>query len=321
MKKYQSIEQFRNVIQKVRMNHDYVGKDENGNAVYNHTTPYPTLTFRGTVKLHGTNGAVVLYKDGRIQYQSRGRVLSLGSDNAGFYAAMAGLDFTPLFDQIGEFNDYIAIYGEWCGGNIQSNVAIHGLPKMFVIFDVVIDGEYQPFDLHLTIPEHLREARVFSILEVPVYFIDIDFNEPEKATNELIEMTITIENECPVGKAFGKSGIGEGIVFSEINNPSLKFKSKGEKHSSSKVKTLNAVDIEELNSLSEFVEYVCTVNRMKQGLENVESLDIKHTGTFIKWVVNDILKEEHDTIVANGIEWKKVAGLIGKKCSEFFRNV
>ena len=33
-----------------------------------------------------------------------------------------------------KFNDYCAIYGEWCGGNIQKGVAINGLNKMFVIF-------------------------------------------------------------------------------------------------------------------------------------------------------------------------------------------
>ena len=48
MKKYNSIEQFRNVIRKVKERHDYQGKDENGNAIYAHTSNYPTLKFRGS---------------------------------------------------------------------------------------------------------------------------------------------------------------------------------------------------------------------------------------------------------------------------------
>lgn len=61
MKKYPSIEQFRNVIKTVRFNHDFQGKDENGNPIYQHKENYPTLKFQGTVKLHGTNAAIVKY--------------------------------------------------------------------------------------------------------------------------------------------------------------------------------------------------------------------------------------------------------------------
>ena len=54
MKKYPSIDQFRNVIRAVKTNHDYQGKDtETGEPIYQHTSPYPTLTFNGTVKIHG----------------------------------------------------------------------------------------------------------------------------------------------------------------------------------------------------------------------------------------------------------------------------
>ena len=34
MKKYPSIEQFRNVIRSVKTNHDYQGKDEKSKAIY-----------------------------------------------------------------------------------------------------------------------------------------------------------------------------------------------------------------------------------------------------------------------------------------------
>lgn len=53
MKKFTEIGQFRQVVTEVRSHWDYSGRDENGDAKYNHTSPYPTLRFRGTVKLHG----------------------------------------------------------------------------------------------------------------------------------------------------------------------------------------------------------------------------------------------------------------------------
>lgn len=81
MKKFPSIEQFRHVIRHVKVNHDFKGVGENGDAVYRHDSPYPTLTFTGTVKIHGTNAAIVKHSSGEIQYQSRENVLSLTKDS------------------------------------------------------------------------------------------------------------------------------------------------------------------------------------------------------------------------------------------------
>ena len=169
MKKYSSIEQFRTVIKEVRMHFDFKGKDENGKAIYQHTENYPTLKFRGTVKLHGTNASIVKYSDGRFEFQSRERVLSLDDDNADFMAEMLQKDYQSLFDGI-EFTDYIVIYGEWCGGNIQKKVALNKLPKMFVIFGVKVDGEWMDLQSNLA----MNESRIYNILQFPSYDVDID---------------------------------------------------------------------------------------------------------------------------------------------------
>lgn len=69
MLKYPSIDQFRNVVRIVKTNHDYQGKDEvTGEVIYSHDSPYPTMSFKGTVKLHGTNAGIVKYKDNSIVY-------------------------------------------------------------------------------------------------------------------------------------------------------------------------------------------------------------------------------------------------------------
>lgn len=65
------------------------------------------------------------------------------------------------------------------------------------------------------------------------------------------------------------------------------------------------------------MEYAVTENRLNQGLENVE-LDVTKTGDFIKWVANDILKEESDTLSENNLEWRSVAGKVANKAKEFF---
>ena len=62
-KGYPDIKQFREILKQVRDNFDFKGKDENGDVIYLHDSPYPVLTFTGTVKIHGTNGVFVLFKD------------------------------------------------------------------------------------------------------------------------------------------------------------------------------------------------------------------------------------------------------------------
>lgn len=298
MKKFPSLNQFRNVVREVKSNHDYKGKDEQGNPIYLHDKPYPTLKFKGTIKAHGTNAGIVKYKD-RIEFQSRERVLSLESDNANFYSTFYNKDLSNLFKYI-EFEEYVAIYGEWCCGNIQKGVALTQIPeKKFIIFGLKVD------DVWLDFNENLKDESlsIYNINQFKTYNIDIDFNNPELSQNKLIDMTIEVENECPIGKHFGVSGIGEGIVFQCETNKDLIFKSKGEKHSVTKVKKLNSVDTEKLESVDKFVEYSCTENRLNQGLENV-SLDVKNVGLFIKWIANDIIKEEQDTLLNNNLTTK-----------------
>lgn len=319
MKKFPSIEQFRHVIREVQLMHDYQGKDETNNPIYQHLTPYPVIDFAATVKLHGTNAAIVKYKSGEVQFQSRENVLSLQKDNAQFMLNMMGKNLDFLFDGI-EFDDYIAVYGEWCGQGIQKGVAISELPKMFVIFGWRIDGEWVD-----NIERFDPDQKIYDIRQFPTYQISIDFNQPEMIQAHLTELTNEVENECPVGKYFGVSGVGEGIVFSaNYNGKRLTFKSKGEKHSVSKGKTLNSIDVELLENLNEFVNYAVTENRLKQGIDKLKEMQLpiteKSTGDFLRWVANDILKEETDTIVRNGLDVKKLNPLISKVARQWYFN-
>ena len=317
MIKYPSTPQFRNIIQDIRTRHDYVGKDDDGKPIYKHTTPYPILEFEGTVKLHGTNAAVVKYFDGNIEYQSRERILSLEYDNSNFMLTMSSKNLDGLFDKL-TWTESCAIYGEWCGRGIQKGVAINELEKMFVIFAVKVDGIFTelPPDLHD------NEQGIWNIKQFKTYNILVDFNNPQLSQNKIIELTNEVEKECPVGKHFGVSGVGEGIVFRCKHYPDIIFKSKGEKHSSSKVKTLSAIDVDRLNTINEFVTYAVTENRLEQGIqylkENLHEISVKSTGLFVKWVVNDVLKEEMDTLTENGLVPKDVGSPINKVAKVWF---
>ena len=339
MIKFPSIEQFRTVVTNINRHYNYVGLDENGDAIYDHTLPKPTLTFKGTVKLHGTNAAVCYNTDGGFWVQSRENIITVEKDNAGFsFFAESNKDvFNKLFQEIQKETNVsyehntVTIYGEWCGGNIQKGVGITNLPKSFFIFGVKIspivadEEELKTNPAYWVDYSYLKspENKIYNINDFPTYSIDIDFNMPALVQNQLSELTIAVEEECPVAKAFGFSGIGEGIVWStEVKGIVHRFKVKGERHSSSKVKTLASVDVEKLEGIQKFVEYALTESRFNQALENTfindEPIDVKKMGDGIRWVVNDVVKEEMDTMVANNIEPKEINKYLSSKVREMF---
>lgn len=321
MNRFPSVKQFREVIRMVQQKARFMGLDDSGEPIINPAPKFPKLTFRGSVKLHGTNAAVVFGGDG-ITYQSRERVLTHDSDNAGFYNHM--IEFKEELKQLDEMirstaeipaGATVAVFGEWCGGNIQKSVALNGLPKMFVVFAIKANDEWLDLDAIGDIT--IKAASIFSVSEFDQFDIEIDFSRPEIAQNVLGSITERVEARCPVAAEFGSIGIGEGVVWRCVTDPSSEywFKVKGEKHSATKVKTLAAVDVEAIQNLRDFVSNTVTEARLEQGLQNLvreklKPLEISSMGDFIRWVYGDVIKEESDTISANGLDAKKLGGPI-----------
>lgn len=307
--KYPSTGQFRNVVKALK-----------GNGIQR---------YQGTVKLHGTNGNLVMFEDGKFYCQSKERMLASGCDNAGFWEAMQDVDLESLFDKV-KANYYAAngveapypiiISGEWAGGNIQKGVAINGLHKFFYIFGVKCGDKWQPLEQYQDVKD--PEFYVFNALQFPVFEVDIDFSRPELVQNTLVEITTKVEDQCPVGAFFGVNGIGEGVVWKPVDPELLTdtdtwFKVKGEKHSVSKVNVLASVSPEKLASIQEFVEYACTAQRMDQAIAEV-GLDFKTIGAFFSWMNRDIAKEEMDVLDANGLTMNEVGKSITAKAKKYF---
>jgi len=118
--------------------------------------------------------------------------------------------------------------------------------------------------------------------------------------------------------------VGEGVCYEGyFKDCRYIFKVKGEKHSSSKVKKLAEVDVEKINSIKEFASYVVTENRLNQAIEQVFTCnsiepDRKHTGDFLKWIANDVAKEEMDTLVENGFEPNDVMPYVKEHARKWF---
>lgn len=338
---FPSIERFANVITSINRQYNFVGLDGEGNAIYDHTKSKPTLTFKGTVKLHGTNFGVCFNDQDGIWVQSRENIITPEKDNAGsaFFVESKKHIFKALFDEIADrYNvdtskNTITIYGEWAGGSIQKGVAISQLEKSVYIFGVKISPHLKDED-DKTLAYWVDSSRVsspddkiYNVEDFPTFDITIDFNNPLLSQNKIIELTLEVEELCPVGKALGVEGIGEGLVFSYLdeNGQMYRFKSKGEKHAKgSKVTTLKPVDEEKLNKIINLVNKVTPDWRLQQAMEktfdimNGGQIDVKRMGDYIKNVMADVLKEELETIASEGLEFKDINSKIAERSRKYF---
>ena len=347
---FPSIRQYKDAIKQIQQSAKF------------HEVSIPTLRFYGTVKLHGTNAGIVCDSAGKWHTQSRERAIVPGDDNAGFAGAVYGSAeaWNKVFENLGvsklSEKQQLCVFGEWCGGNIQKGVGISKLPKMFVVFGVGVatqeqtEGGEEHFNIawwELT-PElrelftaELRNFQFHFSTDFETFFVDVDCEVPALQQNEFAKLTLAVEEECPVAKQLLPDSeeilIGEGIVWEVdlggstydplLRNTlrTLRFKTKGEKHSASKVKVVAQVDETKVKGIEEFVEFACTQNRLQQGLDKLAEKGLEpvseNTGEFIRWVIGDIAKEEAGTLEASGLTLKEVSNRIASKARSFYSNL
>ena len=189
MIKFPSVEHFRKIVKEV--------------VTSSRPNNIPTLSFTGTVKLHGVNVGVLFDVDENqeiihITAQSRNNELSIEKDHYGFCAFTQQpltLEFlketaNKIIQESSKPVDKIVVFGEFCGKSIQSKVAIKELDRMFVVFDILIlykDGvqKYQPEFMSLF---ENSEIHVFNINMFKTWHLDINFNHPEKAHSQTFKI-------------------------------------------------------------------------------------------------------------------------------------
>lgn len=343
-----SIAQFRNIVTSIKHQSRFTGIDpDSGTPVYNRD-PLPKLIGTASEKIHGTNAAICFSNPDGFWIQSRKNIITSEKDNAG--CAFAVLQTEPEWMDIilGLSTEYnidldkyiISVFFEWAGGSIQKNSALTGVDKKALIFQ---HFKVSPLDTPLEDDGNKESAiwletciqgrwvdhpayNINNIMNFTTWDIDIDFDNPAKSQNMMIKLVEeVIEPSSPVGKQFSQKGnIGEGIVVTVEYKDSLhKFKVKGDKHSSSKVKKLKPVDEAKENAKREFANYACPAWRLEQMWKELEDehgkpVVIQMTGEFLSMVHRDVIKEESDVLAEKGLEPKEVNGMISQVARTWF---
>lgn len=149
-------------------------------------------------KLDGTNGQLWWDEEKGLQAGSRNRVLSVGSDNAGFYAhALADTRYTDLFAGFPE----VRLYGEWLVPHSLQTYRDDAWRK-FYVFDIMgPNGDLYHYD------------RVQNILDA----YDIDYLAPLAILKNPSYEQLQGVLERNVFLIKDGEGVGEGIVLKNYN--------------------------------------------------------------------------------------------------------
>ena len=358
--KFHSTNQYRNVVKSVKDQAAFQGLDGEGKAILDYTKPAPTLTYVGTVKLHGTNGSIILHENGDISFHSKSQLLgfvregefTLLSDNAEFAQTMSrrmdsvyeivenarriakGYNGVELFP--------LKISGEWCGQGIQKGVGISYLPKKsFFIFGIKAgetDQNHKQGWLPITAlessalsSESTQEDGIYSITDFPTMEVEIDFSQPEFAQKFLVQATEECENVCPVSKQLNLCNpegepqtLGEGWVWTPVD-PDYCWDSsnwfKTKGKKHSVSKTKSVAAIDPVK-LANIQEFIEYAVTENRMEQGVQEvgLDQKLVGAFIGWVNKDINKEEGDVLEKNNLTMKDVGKYTANTAREFYLN-
>ncbi len=324
--------------------HHLIASFQKEGEVFGDAFVMPKIPYRAKVKLDGTNAAVQMHADGRCIAQSRSRLIHAAEDNLGFAAWLEQhkdyfRDLNKRLHQDPPVSGPILLFGEWCGQGIQKRTAISKIPRrVFAIFAILWGDpsigmahiEIEPERLRALIPEH----EDIHILPWHHEIIEIDFasqSSLQLAADTINTLVASVEFCDPwVAEVFGVEGLGEGVVMYPLLTEadpmwrtrwaSLLFKAKGEKHQAVRQKSPVQLAPEHVASVQAFVDLVLTPARLEQGLQEAcGGIAIpEKIGDFLRWVGQDVKKENTLEAEANGLDWKDIVKPLSQTALRWF---
>lgn len=278
------------------------------------------VVFEGTVKVHGTNARITYHNNGSVVYGSRNED-GLTGGHFGF------VEWAKSNHELMSVNDVsfpYTVYGEWAGKGIQAGIPYEKVFIPFALRDKF--GWMYPRKIKVS-GQALKDVYPVDMFGTyqTVWTKEAGFN-----AEQILSIVEEVEKSCPVAAHFGFPGsVGEGVVFTPtynhspyvsvkdgfVHNPSYSLKAKGEKHAVAKS---NQFKKEVDSNIAAFAEQLATEARYEQGIQELGlAFDKKSTGTFVKWVQEDVQKEEGD-LLEDINEPQAVLKLVGNKAARWF---
>ena len=350
---YGSIDTFENKMYDLKRNVQYIGQDDNNEPIFDENKKMPTINCIASEKIHGTNASVAYSNKDGFWVQSKKRILTPEEDNFGTAkTAMENeIEWLNIINELAkEYNidlnkNIIVIYFEWSGSSIQGRCALSGIEgKKAVIFQHFKVAQMEPaYDVNneetsnYFLPTKVnntwvenKDYGILNIMNNKQWEFSVDLSSPKKDFDKIMDIVLNeIEPNSPFGCALGKeNNIGEGVVLTfDFDGNIHRMKVKGDKHTKSKVKVQRVLSPEEevlLKKVEDFViNKACTEGRLEQGyleVMHVEGLplvgDMKKIGQFMKWLGNDVIKEETRAMEEAGLvkqDIGKMVSAIGSK--------
>lgn len=307
--------------------------------------------YRGTIKLHGTNATLIFRASSTTPtYQSRNRVITLDDDNQGTVAHLPAAVVVPLVHEITRIHGSqsfteIMVAGELCGEGIQHGVAVATMPRLFCIFGIRIDGTWVDMAQYASVAA--PEARVFNIMNYRTWEVKIDLcGDTGAMYQQMMAYTEEVGKLCPFGASFVDAngapvvGAGEGIVWTlipearhdaSVMTELVSFKTKTDtfmtasrrpKAPRTTADTPTKAGTDASDRAARFMEYAVTERRLEQGVEYMREMkrpmEKANVVEFMKWVVEDTVREEVGTMIEMKADEKVVRRLVGRKASRFW---
>lgn len=324
-KKWNSIENFRNFYKELIRYIEYNG------------SKFSDFNFYLKVKLHGTNAAIGVSKDGHLFAQKRNSITTIKDCSTGFAQFVADLD--EQLDHVrGDLKTVAGqiLFGEWIGPGVQKGTSASLIPdKFFATYALhnpnAVTNFIISYDDQL-LPRYLSNItdRIGSIPVSEQVHIDILDQESLKLAREKMDsLVVQIEKVDPyIKNLFGIEGPGEGYVAYSFDHMRLvdgiyhphKFKIKTEKFAETKSSAGSNVDYEKYAAINTLAFDLCTEARLEQAISEVDhnDFDMKKIPDFLRWVANDIEKECLNEIEASGFAHKDVFRAISKIARDFY---
>lgn len=345
MNKFGKIYDFKTTINDMCSYFDYVNESNE----LDHSD-YPTLYCIGTIKVCGTQMAVVESNHQR-HYQSKNKIITTNDDNydCAKFCEEHKYNFDSIFNKIYKNYGYdedltYCVFIEYFGKDISGhNTAISNLDRKAMIFDVrIFDNQkkllYSELDNIIScnydcgpILSKLYGHDIFNTYMFKTYELLLDLQHPEETAEKINIILQSIENECPVGKFFNTIGICEGIVWStRLYDKLFTFKTKtrtylegdnSRKNKKPKEKLIIHYEPEVIEKVETFVNESITFDRIEQAKNHInksEFNDIRDLGKVIKFMINDILEEERLTITHNNFSKDLVCKCIAEQVKKLF---